>query len=265
MPELLTDEEFLRYGRQILLPEIGEAGQARLKKSKVLIVGLGGLGSPASLYLAAAGVGQLWLADGDKVDSSNLQRQVLYRTADRHQSKTKAAATHLKALNPAVQCHVLPAVDESLLASIVPQVDAVLDCSDNMLTRQRVNAACVAACKPLITAAATGWDGQLLLCEPEQHSVCYHCLFPSSTEPGLNCSTAGIVGPIVGMLGAAQALLTLQLLCNLPRPTGVLQRFDGRTLQWQRLQTQPDPACSVCQSLSSTSFSESEFPTCKSA
>ena len=120
MPELLTDEEFLRYGRQILLPEIGEVGQARLKKSKVLIVGLGGLGSPASLYLAAAGVGQLWLADGDKVDSSNLQRQVLYRTSDRHQAKTKAAASHLKALNPAVQCHILPAVDEMLLASIVP-------------------------------------------------------------------------------------------------------------------------------------------------
>lgn len=265
MSELLTDEEFLRYGRQILLPEIGEVGQARLKKSKVLIVGLGGLGSPASLYLAAAGVGQLWLADGDKVDSSNLQRQVLYRTSDRHQAKTKAAASHLKALNPAVQCHILPAVDEMLLASIVPQVDVVLDCSDNMLTRQRVNAACVAAGKPLVTAAAIGWEGQLLLSEPSQPSACYHCLFPSSAEPGLNCSSAGIVGPIVGMLGAAQALLTLQLLCDLPRPTGVLQRFDGRTLQWRRLQTQPDPTCPVCQSSTLPSFSEPEFPTCKSA
>ena len=265
MSDLLTDDEFLRYGRQILLPEIGEAGQLRLKKSKVLIVGLGGLGSPASLYLAAAGVGQLWLADGDKVDSSNLQRQVLYRTADRHQTKTRAASTHLKALNPAVQCHVLPAVDEALLAGIVPQVDVVLDCSDNMLTRQRVNAACVATRKPLITAAATGWDGQLLLSEPSQSSACYHCLFPSSAEPGLNCREAGIVGPVVGMLGAAQALLAIQLLCDLPRPTGVLQRFDGRTLQWRRLQTQPDPACPVCQSSTPSSFSEPEFPTCKSA
>ncbi len=264
MPDELTDNEVLRYGRQILLPEIGEAGQLRLKKSKVLIVGLGGLGSPASLYLAAAGVGQLWLADGDTVDSSNLQRQILYRTADRHQAKTRVASTNLTALNPAVQCRIFPVVDDVLLADIVPQVDAVLDCTDNMVTRQRVNAACIAAKKPLITAAATGWEGQLLLTEPAQKSACYHCLFPLSDEPGLNCREAGIVGPVVGMLGTAQALLALQLLCDLPRPTGVLQRFDGRTLQWQRLKTQPDPACPVCHPSASSSF-PLEFPTCKSA
>ena len=262
MANELTDSEFLRYGRQILLPEIGEIGQLKLKQSKVLIVGLGGLGSPASLYLAAAGVGELWLADGDLVDSSNLQRQILYRTADRHQAKTNAAYAHLSALNAAVTYRTLPAVDDAVLAEIVPQVDVVLDCSDNMLTRQRVNAACIRAQKPLITAAATGWEGQLLLIEPTQHTACYHCLFPLHEETGLSCREAGIVGPVVGMLGTAQALLTLQLLCDLPRPTGILQRFDGRTLQWQRLKTQSDPRCPVCHS--SASSVSLEFPTCKS-
>lgn len=263
MTDMFSDDEFLRYGRQILLPEIGEAGQLKLKQSKVLIIGLGGLGSPASLYLAAAGVGELWLADGDTVDSSNLQRQILYRTADRHQPKTKSACAHLTALNPTVKYRTLPAVDEILLAEIVPQVDVVLDCSDNMITRQRVNAACMRAQKPLITAAATGWEGQLLLIEPAQQTACYHCLFPLNEETGLSCREAGIVGPLVGMLGTAQALLAMQLLCDLPRPTGILQRFDGRTLQWQRLNTQADPSCSVCHS--SASSSSLEFPICKSA
>ena len=263
MTNMLSDDEFLRYGRQILLPEIGETGQLKLKQSKVLIVGLGGLGSPASLYLVAAGVGELWLTDGDTVDSSNLQRQILYRTADRHQPKTKAASAHLIALNPAVKYKNLPAVDDALLVKIVPQVDVVLDCSDNMLTRQRVNAACIRAQKPLITAAATGWEGQLLLIEPAQQTACYHCLFPLNEETGLSCREAGIVGPVVGMLGTAQALLAMQLLCDLPRPTGILQRFDGRTLQWQRLKTQSDPTCPVCHSSASSSYSL-EFPICKS-
>ena len=119
---------------------------------------------------------------------------------------------------------------------------------------------------PLVSGAAIRLEGQLSVFDPrKENAPCYHCLFPSSAEPGLNCSSAGIVGPIVGMLGAAQALLTLQLLCDLPRPTGVLQRFDGRTLQWLRLQTQPDPTCPVCQSATLPSFSEPEFPTCKSA
>jgi sulfur carrier protein ThiS adenylyltransferase len=264
MTNELSDSEFLRYGRQILLPEIGESGQLTLKQSKVLVVGLGGLGSPAALYLAAAGVGELWLADGDSVDSSNLQRQILYRTDDRHQLKSSAALAHLTALNPAVTYRPLPAVDDALLAEIVPQVDVVLDCSDNMLTRQRVNTACIRAQKPLITAAATGWEGQLLLIEPAQQTACYHCLFPLHEETGLSCREAGIVGPVVGMLGTAQALLAMQLLCDLPRPTGILQRFDGRTLQWQRLKTQADLTCPVCHSSALSSVSL-EFPTCKSA
>lgn len=264
MTNELSDSEFLRYGRQILLPEIGESGQLKLKQSKVLVVGLGGLGSPAALYLAAAGVGELWLADGDSVDSSNLQRQILYRTDDRHQLKSTAALAHLTALNPAVTYRPLPAVDDALLAEIVPQVDVVLDCSDNMITRQRVNAACIRAQTPLITAAATGWEGQLLLIEPTQHTACYHCLFPLHEETGLSCREAGIVGPVVGMLGTAQALLAMQLLCDLPRPTGILQRFDGRTLQWQRLKTQADLTCPVCHSSALSSVSL-EFPTCKSA
>lgn len=246
MTTALTDEEFLRYGRQVLLPEIGEAGQLRLKQSKVLIVGLGGLGSPALLYLAGAGVGHLWLSDGDKVDTTNLQRQILYRTSDRHSLKTKAAIQQVKALNPAVQCHPLPAVDAELLANIVPQVDLVLDCSDNMATRQAVNSACVRFQKPLVTAAAVGWQGQMMLIEPAQAGACYHCVFPSQDEASLSCREAGIVGPVVGILGTAQALLAMQLICDLPRPTGILQRFDGRTLTWQRLSTLKDPTCPIC-------------------
>lgn len=259
----LTDDEFLRYGRQILLPEIGETGQLRLKNSKVLIVGVGGLGSPAALYLASAGVGQLWLADGDKVDTSNLQRQIIYRNSDRHQSKTKSAIQHLKSLNPAVQCHPLPAVDQNVLARVIPQVDVVLDCSDNMETRQAVNAACVKAEKPLVAAAAVGWQGQLMLIEPSAKTACYHCVFPQQDEPGLTCREAGVIGPVVGMLGTAQALVTLQVLCDLPRPTGILQCFDGRTLQWQRLSTQPDPACPVCHS-AHPHEKHSEAPACTS-
>ena len=166
-------------------------------------------------------------------------------------------------MNPSIKYKSLSAVDEALLAEIVSQMDVVLDCSDNMLTRQRVNAACMRAQKPLITAAATGWEGQLLLIEPAQQTACYHCLFPLNEETGLSCREAGIVGSVVGMLGTAQALLTMQLLCDLPRPTGILQRFDGRTLQWQRLKTQSDPTCPVCHSSASSSYSL-EFPICKS-
>ena len=246
MPHELTDEEYLRYGRQILLPEIGEMGQQILKSSKILIVGLGGLGSPASLYLAAAGVGQMWLADGDQVDSSNLQRQILFQSTDRHVAKTKAAITHLKALNPLIQCHPLAALDANSLEKIVPLMDVVLDCSDNMATRQAVNASCIQFSKPLISAAGIGWSGQLLLVEPSQKTACYRCVFPAEENTDITCSQAGVIGPVVGMMGAAQALLTIRLLCDLSRPTGILQCFDARTFSWKSLNTMADPACPVC-------------------
>lgn len=243
----LSDSEFLRYGRQLLLEEIGEAGQARLKQARVLLVGLGGLGSPASLYLAAAGVGQLWLADGDRLEVSNLQRQVLYRSDQLGQEKQRLAVKQLTALNPHVRCHPLERLDEATLATLLPDLDLVLDCSDNMQTRQAVNRACVRQEVPLISAAASGWQGQLLVMEPQRRQGCYHCLFPTLDEPAQNCRSVGILGPVVGMLGILQALEAVKLLCDVPgRQTGRLWRWDARTLGWKSLPLSRDPACSVC-------------------
>ncbi len=243
----LNDSEFLRYGRQLLLEEIGEAGQARLKQARVLLVGLGGLGSPASLYLAAAGIGQLWLADGDRLETSNLQRQVLYRSDQLGQEKQRLAAKQLNALNPQVRCHPLGRLDEAALEALLPHLDLVLDCSDNMQTRQAVNRTCVRHGVPLISAAASGWQGQLLVMEPQRRQGCYHCLFPTLEEPAQNCRSVGILGPVVGLLGSLQALEAVKLLCDVPgRQTGRLWRWDARTLGWKGLPLARDPACRVC-------------------
>lgn len=248
----LSDAEWRRYGRQLLLPELGEAGQQRLRNARVLLVGLGGLGSASALYLAAAGVGELWLCDGDTVEVSNLQRQIIYGGEQLAQPKNRAAAKRLVALNPAVRCHSVPALDETnhwqLLAPAGRPVDLVLDGSDNMATRQRLNRACVELQIPLLTAAATGWQGQLALLDHRQsHGPCYHCLYPDEQEPARNCRTAGILGPVVGMMGVMQALEAIKFLAEIPGQTnGVLHRFDGLAGRWQTLQLVADPACPVC-------------------
>ncbi|MBI0455116.1 HesA/MoeB/ThiF family protein, partial [Dickeya dianthicola] len=210
--------------------------------------GLGGLGSPAALYLAAAGVGTLLLADHDTLHISNLQRQILYRSTDLARPKAVLARHALEAINPLVTTVALTTrLAGASLENAVAQADLVLDCCDNMATRHAVNAACVAAQKPLISASAVGFSGQLLVLTPPYPHGCYACLYPDASEPQRNCRTAGVLGPVVGVMGTLQALEAIKLLCGLPSPLdGKLRLFDARQQQWTTLQLTRSLACPVC-------------------
>ncbi|MBD8492385.1 molybdopterin-synthase adenylyltransferase MoeB [Pseudomonas syringae] len=246
---MLSDEELLRYSRQILLQHIDIDGQLRLKASRVLIVGLGGLGSPVALYLAAAGVGELHLADFDSVDLTNLQRQIVHDSHSVGQSKVDSAMTRLTALNPEVRLVAhRQALASDALAAAVAAVDLVLDCCDNFSTREAVNAACVAARKPLVSGAAIRLEGQLSVFDPRQaHSPCYHCLYGHGVEAELTCSEAGVVGPLVGLVGSLQALEALKLLAGFGEPmVGRLLLIDALGTRFRELKVRRDPACAVC-------------------
>lgn len=246
---MLNDEELLRYSRQILLAQVDIDGQLRLKGSRALIVGLGGLGSPVALYLAAAGVGELHLADFDTVDLTNLQRQVMHDTAAVGLSKVDSAMARLQAINPqvALVAH-RQALDEDSLAQAVGAVDLVLDCCDNFATREAVNAACVAAGKPLVSGAAIRLEGQLSVFDPRNPlSPCYHCLYGHGSEAELTCSEAGVLGPLVGLVGSLQALEALKLLAGFGEPlVGRLLLVDALGARFRELRVKRDPACSVC-------------------
>ncbi|MBF7730593.1 molybdopterin-synthase adenylyltransferase MoeB [Pseudomonas sp. N040] len=245
----LSDDDLLRYSRQILLPQIDIAGQLRLQQSAVLIVGLGGLGSPVALYLAAAGVGRLHLADFDRVDLSNLQRQIVHDASSLGQLKVQSAAQRLRLINPQLDLRLHEAaLDADSLGAAVAAVDLVLDCSDNFSTREAVNAACVAAGKPLVSGAAIRLEGQLSVFDPRRaDSPCYHCLYGHGGEAGLTCSEAGVVGPLVGLVGSLQALEALKLLAGFGEPlVGRLLLVDALTTRFRELRVKRDPACSVC-------------------
>ncbi len=249
MNQHLSDEELLRYSRQILLAHVDIDGQLKLKNSRVLIVGLGGLGSPVALYLAAAGVGELHLADFDTVDLSNLQRQIAHDTSSLGQPKVESAAKRLRAINPAIQLQLYPAgLDADSLSAAVAGVDLVLDCSDNFGTREAVNAACVAAGKPLVSGAAIRLEGQLAVFDPRQaDSPCYHCLYGHGSEAELTCSEAGVLGPLVGLVGSLQALEALKLLAGFGQSlVGRLLLIDGLGCHFRELRVKRGPACSVC-------------------
>lgn len=247
---MISSRDRQRYSRHLLLGDIGEAGQQQLSRAKVLVVGLGGLGSPVTLYLAAAGVGKLIIADGDNLEVSNLQRQILYDTASAGNAKALLAEERLTALNPDIDLEVIDeALEESDLASYIPEVDLVLDCSDNLSTRKAINRVCAAEAVPLISAAAIRWEGHLMLFDfrrPE--TPCYECLYPpEAAEPVLNCSTSGVVGPLLGVLGSLQALEALKLLLGLESDiNGKLLVFDGRHHQWQRFAMAKNTCCPVC-------------------
>ena len=245
----LSDDELLRYSRQILLAQIDIAGQLRLQQSRVLIVGLGGLGSPVALYLAAAGVGCLHLADFDRVDLSNLQRQILHDVDSLGQLKVASAARRLRQINPRLELHLHEtALDADSLGATVAAVDLVLDCSDNFGTREAINAACVAAVKPLVSGAAIRLEGQLSVFDPRRaDSPCYHCLYGHGSEAQLTCSEAGVVGPLVGLVGSLQALEALKLLAGFGEPlVGRLLLIDALTTRFRELRVKRDPACAVC-------------------
>lgn len=246
---MLSDQELLRYSRQILLPQIDVEGQLRLKQGRVLIVGLGGLGSPVALYLAAAGVGELHLADFDSVDLTNLQRQVIHDSHSVGVLKVDSAMARLSVLNPEVRLvPITRALDEDRLAAAVAAVDLVLDCTDNFGTREAVNAACVAGGKPLVSGAAIRLEGQLSVFDPRRDdSPCYHCLYGHGSEAELTCSEAGVVGPLVGLVGSLQALEALKLLAGFGEPmVGRLLLVDALGTRFRELRVKRDPACAVC-------------------
>lgn len=245
----MDDQQLLRYSRQILLPQIDIDGQQRLLDSRVLIVGVGGLGSPVALYLAAAGVGELVLADPDQVDLTNLQRQIIHHAADIGRDKVASAAERAAAINPQVTCRTLSVAlaDDALLAA-VSEVDLVLDCSDNFATRHAVNAACVAQGKPLVSGAAIRLEGQLSVFDPRRDdSPCYQCLYGDGDEQALSCSEAGVVGPLVGLVGSLQALEALKLLAGFGDPlVGRLLLIDALDSRFRELRVRRDPGCSCC-------------------
>ncbi|WP_211824390.1 HesA/MoeB/ThiF family protein [Proteus terrae] len=248
---MLNDNDFMRYSRQVMLEDIGLEGQNKLQQARVLIVGLGGLGSPASLYLAGAGIGELILVDDDELHVSNLQRQILYRTQDIPNAKSEVARQSLLALNPEIKItSYKQRIDDDSLSKLVKEADLVLDCTDNMLTRQAINRACVVQQTPLISGSAVGFSGQLMVFEPPFTHGCYHCLYPDQTEPQRNCRTAGILGPVVGVIGTLQALEAIKLLSGLPCTlSGKLRLFDGRKQNWSTLRLTPSKTCPVCRGI----------------
>ncbi|MGA7800570.1 MAG: molybdopterin-synthase adenylyltransferase MoeB [Gammaproteobacteria bacterium] len=245
----MDHDALLRYSRQILLPSIGLEGQERLLDSRVLIVGAGGLGSPAALYLAAAGVGHITIADHDEVDLSNLQRQLLHRHQDLGRLKVDSAKDTLQALNPDL---TVTALNERLtgdrLDAQVSQADLVVDASDNFATRFAINAACVRHCIPLVSGAAIRMEGQVAVFRPGQaDSPCYRCLYKEAEEPDQSCADNGVLAPVVGVIGSLQALEAIKVLLDLGESLcGRLLLFDATSLEWRTLRLRKDPACPVC-------------------
>ena len=246
----MDDEQLLRYSRHILLPEIGIEGQQRLLDAHVLMIGAGGLGSPAALYLASAGVGTLSLCDGDVVDLTNLQRQIVHREAAIGQPKVGSARDTLLAINPRVRINAIQErVDGARLAQLVAAADIVLDGSDNFATRHAVNRACVAAGKPLVSGAGIRFDGQLAVFDlRDAQAPCYACLFPESGEnEEMRCAVMGVFAPVVGIIGAMQAAEALKILSGAGQSlSGRLLLLDALTMDVRTVRLQRDPACAVC-------------------
>ncbi|WP_213381457.1 HesA/MoeB/ThiF family protein [Allochromatium tepidum] len=253
----MTDDDLLRYSRQILLPQFGIEGQERLRESSVLVVGLGGLGSPVALYLAAAGVGRLLLADFDRVDPSNLQRQILHNTDRLGRTKAESARQTLRALNPSVE---LVTVETSLtpetLPELVADVDLVVDGCDNFATRFAVNAACRAACVPLVSGAAIRLEGQVTAFSGQPGDPCYRCLYPDEGTIDETCTANGVLAPLVGIIGSIQATEAIKILTGLGTPLfGRLLLLDAARMEWREVRLRPDPACPVCAESADSSVS----------
>ena len=245
----MNDDQLLRYSRQIMLPRIDVAGQQALLASRALVIGAGGLGSPASMYLAAAGIGQLAIADPDTVDLSNLQRQLLHRTSDIGRDKVDSASDTLASINPDIAVTALPrALRGEQLDAQLALADIVLDCSDNYDTRFEVNSACVRHGTPLVSGAAIRMEGQLAVFDPRQaDSPCYHCLYNEGENEDQTCSDNGVLSPLVGIIGAMQALEAIKVILSLGKPlVGRLVVFDGLQHEWRTLSLRRDPSCSVC-------------------
>lgn len=246
----MTDEQLLRYSRHILLPEIGVEGQQKLLSASALVIGAGGLGSPAALYLAAAGVGTITLADGDLVDLTNLQRQILHTTESLGKSKVESGREALARINPEVKVvSIQQRLQAEALDPLVSSSSIVLDCSDNFATRHSVNRACVRYRKPLVSGAAVRFDGQVSVFDlKDETSPCYHCLFPENAElEEVRCAVMGVFAPLTGIIGTVQAAEALKLLAGVGETLkGRLMILDALAMQWRTIKLAKDPFCPVC-------------------
>jgi adenylyltransferase/sulfurtransferase len=247
---MMNDEQLLRYSRHILLTEIGVEGQDRICQARVLVIGAGGLGSPAALYLASAGIGALAIADGDAVDLTNLQRQVVHGTDAIGHLKVESARATLARLNPETRVETIARrLEGEALAAAVAAADVVLDCSDNFATRHDVNRACVRHRKPLVSGAAIRFDGQVAVFDLRwDDGPCYSCLFPEDAAPEeMRCAVMGVFAPLVGIIGATQAAEALKLVAGCGETlSGRLLILDALTMEWQSMRLARDPHCVVC-------------------
>ena len=246
----MNDTQLLRYSRHILLDDIGIEGQARLLAAHAVVIGAGGLGSPAALYLAASGVGRITLVDDDTVDLTNLQRQVMHTTDRVGQPKVASGREALLQINPDIAVVALQErAGPERLAELIGSATVVLDCSDNFATRHAVNRACVAARVPLVAGAVIRFDGQVSVYDMrDPASPCYACLFPPDSRfEDVACSTMGVFAPLVGVIGAVQAAEALKLLVGIrPSLAGRLQMLDGRAMEWSEVRVARNPVCPVC-------------------
>jgi molybdopterin/thiamine biosynthesis adenylyltransferase len=246
----VNDQQLLRYSRHILLPQIGVEGQEAIVNARALVIGAGGLGSPASYYLASAGIGTLVLADGDTVDLTNLQRQILHRTASVGMAKAESGQATLAEINP--ECRVVPLLERlegNRLEEEIAQADVVLDCCDNFATRHAVNRACVKYRKPLVSGAAIRFDGQVSVFDARQPDApCYHCLFPEGQDvEEVRCAVMGVFAPLTGIIGAVQAAEALKLVAGIGQSlAGRLLLLDGMGMEWREIRIPRDTACEVC-------------------
>ena len=245
----MNEEQLLRYSRQMMLPEIDAEGQLRLGAAKVLIIGLGGLGSPASIYLTTGGVGHLTLLDFDQVDLSNLQRQIVHGESDLERLKVESARDHLHNLNAETSIDIIAdKLDEEALNQLIAQHDVVLDCSDNFSTRFAINRACHEHRIPLVSAAAIRFEAQVSVFDARNHdSPCYRCLYNEDNHTDQTCTANGVIAPLLGIIGSIQALEAMKLIMNIGQPlTGRLLLFDAMTMEWHSAKLNRDPQCPVC-------------------
>ena len=246
-----NDEQLLHYSRQIMLPHFGVEGQQRLQDAHVVIIGIGGLGSPAAMYLAAAGIGTLTLIDFDTVESSNLQRQIIHNTSSIGSSKVDSAKKTLLKINPETSIHCINRkLTQDELDAKIKDASCVIDATDNFVTRFLINRACVSQQVALISAAAIQYEGQISVFDlTQQDSACYACLYTEEGgEENTNCSDNGILAPVVGVLGSMQALEAIKLICDIGKTLkNRLLIFDALALQWRTIKLNKDPNCPVCQ------------------
>ena len=251
----MNDEQLLRYSRQIMLPDVDIAGQEKLMDATALIIGLGGLGSPVSLYLAAAGVGHLILVDNDAVDLSNLQRQIAHGQSNIGENKALSAKQRIAEINPdiVVEAHDYR-LNESIISKLIDQATIVLDCTDNADTRYLLNDHCWRKRTPLVSGAAIRWEGQITIFDANiENSPCYRCLYPNQDSANMNCSENGVIAPLVGIIGTCQALEAIKYICGVGESLcGRILYLDAKYMEWRSMSLAPNKSCDTCGKPSTT-------------